>query len=431
MSKLLRGVRRGLGKSAEAHISAEQEALQWADVFGSARHSSVGEKDGLKVAAFYRAIEIRTASMSKFPIAVRNRTARKDLPEHYLNTILRVRPNEAMSPSIYKSLVEYRRLVLGNSYVWIRRNGDGLVVELLPLPPESCYPYREPGSGKLWYIVTDPKTHQLFKLRPEEVLHYKGITRDGLLGESLLAHAAETLRVELARGKYEAAVYENGGHPSGVLTTDSDLSRANIKDAQGNVVQSATDMVRREWERIHSGPDNAFRVAVLDQGLKYQPIAMSNAEAQFVESKAVTVEDIARFTGVPLNMLFAGKQSYESNEANSLEYVKGTIHPTVVQYEEEDSFKLLTEKERRAGLWLPRNMMAELRGDSASRADWYRTMTEIGAYCLNDVLALEDMPDVEGGDIHKMSLNYVPLSMFEELSLARNLQGGKEPDDGE
>ena len=403
-------------------ISPTQEGLMWEKVFG---RNSIGQDTALSVSAFYRAIDLRSDTLGKLPISVKNLNTRLDVDAHPLGRLLWERPNEAMTPFVYKKLLEQQRLVLGNSYVWIYRNGYGKPTELIPLPPNSCTPYREPVSGKLWYLTADPKTGQPYKLRPLDVLHYK-LFSDGYVGVGVLTYAARTLTMATMRDEYEQSVYQNGGHPAGILTTETDLSnRADITLPDGTKL-GTKDIIRREWERIHAGPSNAFRVAVLDNGLKYQPLSMSNSDAQFVENKAVTVEDIARFTGVPMHKLFAGDQSYNSNEANSLDYVKDSIQPAVTQYEEEDSFKLLTLSERKAGLWLPRNMMAELRGDTATRKEWYRAMRQVGVFSPNDICKLEDFPDVAGGDVRSASLNDVPLELFEKLSIARNMPQKRE-----
>ena len=103
-----------------------------------------------------------------------------------------------------------------------------------------------------------------------------------------------------------------------------------------------------------------------------------------------------------------------------------TLSPIVAPIEQEDTYKLLTIDQRtRLNLQIRRNMMGELRGDWASRADWYRTMSDIGAYSVNDIRKHEDDPDVEGGDARKASLNYVPLHMWEDLSVKRN-EGGEQ-----
>ena len=420
MNRLTRGILKSLRlkENSPTRISPEQRALMWENVFGPGR-SGTTEETALKISAFYRAIDIRAGAISKLPVSVRDLGRRVDLPDHRLTHLLTVRPNDAMTAADMKCAVEAQRLIRGNAYIWIVRDRDGTTRELIPLPVGCCHPIRAPDTGELWYLATNPKTREPFRLNPMEVEHHKGFTRDGLLGESLLSHASRTLEVSAARSRYEQSVYENGGHPSGVLTTETDLSRLQDIQTKDGEKTSYPDYIRREWERVHSGPDNAFRVAVLDNGLKYQPIAMSNSDAQFVESAAVTVEDIARFTGVPLNLLMTGKQSYNSNEANSLDFVKTTLQPSVVKYEEEDSFKLLTRSELQAKQWVTRNMMAELRGDSAARATWYRTMREVGLYSINDIAKIEDLPDVPGGDQRVASLNYVPLELFGLLSLLR------------
>lgn len=400
-----------------------QGVMLWRTVFDGSRGSRDSPptvREALKISAFYRAVDIRSDSIGKLPVQVKDLRTKREVPDHYLGPVLWERPNEAMGPFVYKKLVELQRVMLGKSYVWIYRDTrTGRPVELIPLPPGTCTPQIEPGTGKLWYIAQDPKTHELYRLDPADILHYKGFTTNGVDSVSLLTYMSTVLNVASSRDTYEQAVYTNGGHPSGVLTTAEDLSGKRDQVLKDGTKVSYRDIIRNEWERVHRGPGNAFRTAVLDNGLTYQALNMSNADAQFVESKAVTVADIARFTGVPLHLLFSGKESFESNEMNSLEYVKYTLQPAVVQYEEEDSRKLLTISERKRGLWLPRNMMAELRGDSASRKEWYRAMREIGVFSVNDILGLEDMPGVPGGDVRYASLNYVPLEDFADLSRRR------------
>ena len=413
------------GAGAEAVRDVSSGALSWEDVFGESRsRSRLDAEAALKISAFYRAIDLRTDSMGKYPASVKNSQTHEEIRDHYLGSLLWERPNEAMTPYSFAKLVDYQRLVLGNAYVWIYRGPDGRPVERIPLPPGSCEPYLEPTTGRLWYIATDPKTQRLYKLRPEDIEHYKGFSVNGIEGVSLLTYASRMLQVAQSREEYESSVYSNGGRPAGVLYTDTDLSGKKEVLLKDGTKLSPKDVIRREWEKIHGGPDNAFRTAVLDNGLKYQAISMSNADAQFVESKAVTVEDVARFCGVPLHKLYAGKQSYNSNEANSLDYVTDTMHPAVVQYEQEMSYKLLTPSERRNGhLWVSINMMAELRADSKTRAEWYQKLRDLGAYSVDEIRALEDLPAVPGGDVRLGSLNFIPLDDFRELARMRAERG--------
>ena len=251
------------------------------------------------------------------------------------------------------------------------------------------------------------------KFRSWDILHLKAYTIDGINGVSVLTRAAEVVEIAKSAQTYERKLYTNNAKPSGVLTYPTKLDK------------EAKDKIRSEWAKIHAGADNAFKIAVLDLGIQYQQIGMTNADAQFIESKNISVEDIARFFMVPLHKIMSGKQSYQSNEQNSIEYVVGTLHPIVEQYEEEFTYKLLFESELNKGYEVKANLNAELRGDAKTRGIWYKNMREAGAYSVDDIRGLEDLPPVPGGSTRLASLNYVPLEDFRELSLARNRGGGE------
>lgn len=384
-----------------------------------------------KLSAVDRCIEILSDSMAKLPTYCVDRTSRKRVELPILE-LLNVRPNEAMTPAVRKKVLETSRLVYGNGYDWIIRDTrTARIRELIPVPGNLVQLCRT-TAGQLYYNVTNPLTGEIFTLTSAEMCHYKGTSRDGLKGISVLQRASEVVATARARQQHDKAYYENGGQPSGILQTDADLGGW-AKDAKGNVLKrpngtpiSLKDKLRDEWERVHAGPTNAHRLAILDHNLDYKAISVTNRDAQFIESQEVAIRDIARYFGVPLYKLQEGKQSYNSNEQNGIEYVVGTLHPIVTQYEEEQTYKLLFPSQVSQGLELRINMMAELRGDNAARGAWYKTMREIGAFSVNDIMALEDMPDVEGGDERMASLNYVPLSKWVELSVNRNSTNGGE-----
>lgn len=381
------------------------------------------------LSAVDRCIEILSDSVAKLPAYVMDRSSREHVP-HSILRLLNDRPNEAMTPFIRKKVLETSRLEGGNAYDWIVRDPrTAAPVELIPIPWQLVQPWRD-MSGRVWYDVTHPITGEAMRLPQEDVCHYKNATRGGLKGISTLARAAEVISTARAAQQYDLSYYNNGGQPSGVLQTDSDLS-GYAKGADGKVLfrpdgsaVSLKDQLRSQWERVHMGPSNAHRVAILDLGLEYKPLAASNRDAQFVENKQLSVTDIARYFGVPLYKLNEGKQAYGSNEQNAIEYVVSTLHPIITQYEEELSYKLLTDSEL-ARYEIRINMMAELKGDTASRAAWYRAMSELSVFCPDDICALEDIPNVPGGHLRRASLNYVPLDMWEELSRLRN--GGGSP----
>lgn len=395
-----------------------------------AARTEVNETTARKLSAVDACMEILSNSMAKLPSFVMEGRTRERIP-HEILQLLNVRPNEAMTPSIRKKVLENSRNEGGNGYDWIVRDPRTMKpAELIPIPWRLVTPWRD-RAGRIWYTVIHPVTGAPMVLPNEDVCHYKSATRDGLTGISVLRRASEVISAAGAAQQFERAYYERGGQPLGVLSTSADLG-GYAKDSQGGVLRdpdgsavTRREKLRREWEKVHAGPSAAHRIAVLDNGLSYTPIAASNRDAQFVESKEVSIRDICRYFGIPLHFLGEGKESYESNEQNSIEYVARTLHPIVSQYEEEQTWKLLLPSERRAGLEIRINLMAELRGDSKSRAAWHQTMREIGVFSPNDIRALEDMPDVDGGDTRYASLNYIPLEDFSELSRQRAAGGGK------
>lgn len=375
------------------------------------------ETTALKLAVVNRCIEVISDSVGKMPSYATEKASRERRYPPILD-LLNQRPNEAMTPFIRRKMLEINRLTRGSGYDWVLRDPISMEpMELIPLPAQLVLPWQD-AAGKVWYDVTHPYTGAVMRLPSEDVLHYKCYSRDGIHCLSVLERAAEIMGAAQAAQQYQGSYYANGGQPAGVLTTEADLGGYVTRDGKATDV-TKKDALRKEWEKVHNGPDNAYRIAVLDHGLKYTPISSTMKDAQFVETHDVTVQDICNFFGVPLYKVNAGKQSYSSNEQNAIEYVTGTLHPIVTQYEQEQTWKLLLPSQRRAGLELHINMMVELRGDFSSRANWYEKMRTVGAYSVNDIRQHEDLPDVSGGDTRYASWNYGPLEKWEELSVLR------------
>ena len=384
------------------------------------------ELQAMKLPAVNACIEIISDSVAKMPIYLMDSATRERQADHPALRLLTSRPTECLTAFDYHKLMESRRIAYGNAYALIWRDRWGVPVELIPIAPGYMQPYLD-DNGRLWYVGTNPRTGEYRKFWPTDILHYKAFSTDGLEGVSYLRRGAETIEAALQAQKYEVGFYKNGAKLTGILYTETDLtSRPEITQPDGTKI-SIKDAIRREWEHLYTGADNAFRTAIMDFGMKYTPITASNRDAQFIESKAASIEDVGRLFNIPLYKLGVGKQTYASNVQAAIEYMQRTLSPIVSEHEQEDTYKLLLESEQRSGLQLRRNMMGELRGDWASRSAWFKNMNEIGVYSVNDICELEDRPDVPGGDRRKASLNYVPLDLWAELSVQRaNKDGGNQ-----
>lgn len=377
----------------------------------------------MKISTVNRCVEVLSNSLAVLPIYIMDETSKERLTDHRLGRVLWARPNEAMTAFDLWKLMTVNEVLRGNGYAWLyRENSSGHVRELIPLPPEYVTPWIDP-DGHLWYLFSHPTTGQLYRLQPENLLHYKAYSEDGISGISTLRRASLTLSTAMAAQQYEHSTWRNGGQPSGILTTESDLgSSVDVLQPDGTTVKmDSKEVLRKSWEAVHSGPQNAMRVAVLDLGLKYQPISMTNADAQFVESNEIRVADVCRFFGVPPHLVYAGKQSYASNEQNSIEYVNYTLLPYETQWHQEDTYKLLLPSERTSGLRIKRELKVFLRGDTAAQAAWYKAMREVGALNADEIRGLEDMGGIPGGDQYYASWNYGPLAQWAALSVLRAL----------
>lgn len=378
----------------------------------------------MKISTVNRCVEVLSTSMAVLPTYFTNEGTHRRIEKHRLGELFWSRPNEAMTQYDFDRLQMSNEVLRGNAYAWIVRDPlSGRSKERIPLNPDLVTIVQE-KSGLIWYSYADPISGNLYRIDAEDMEHLKGHSADGIRGVGVLTRAAMTLQTSEAAEKFERSIYLNGGRPSGVLTTESDLSSRDvpIRNADGTIVGRipGKDHIRNEWEKLHRGPDNAMRLAVLDNGLKYQPIAMSGADLQFVENKDVRVADLCRFFGVPLHLVYAGKQSYASNEQNGIEYVNYTLLGYVRQWEQECSWKHLFPGERAKGERIKRELKTFLQGDTAAQANWLRTMRELGAYNADEVRALDDRPAIPGGEAYTVGPNYMPLMTDKRLEGANN-----------
>ncbi len=380
----------------------------------------------MKLSTVSGCIELIANSIAMMPAYVMDENTKQHLNRHHLGRVLWERANEVMSPFDLMQKAVFDMLAYGDGYIWNCRDGSGRVVERIPLPNGLCTLQYDAGRGKWWYLAANPNTGEPCTLDPADISHYKAFSLDGIHGLSVLGRARRSIETAQYMEQYADSLYQNGGRPSGVLTVDADLgtSTITVKKADGSTEEiSRKEYIRRSWDGMYSGPGKAFKTAVLDFGMKYAPIAMTNADAQFIEQKNVTALDICRFFLVPPYKMGLGNQSYNSNEQNNIEFVSQTLTPYVVKIEQEDTWKLLPLSEQmKKGYRVRRNMGVLLRGDAKSRAEVQTLYRNMGAYSVNDVLEQEDRPAVPGGNVRLASLNYVPLEDFARLSLSRNTQ---------
>jgi HK97 family phage portal protein len=236
-------------------------------------------------------------------------------------------------------------------------------------------------------------------LRRDEILHIPGLGFDGLIGYSPIAMAKNAIGMSLATEEYGASFFANGANPGGVLEHPGV-----IKDIQ---------RVKDSWNSAYQGSGNAHRIAVLEEGMKFQAIGIPPEQAQFLETRKFQINEIARIFRVPPHMVGdLEKSSFSNIEQQSLEFVKYTLNPWVVRWEQSLQQSLLLPSEKNS-IFIKFNVDGLLRGDYQSRMNGYAVGRQNGWLSANDIRELEDMnriPAEEGGDLYLVNGNMLPLS---------------------
>lgn len=295
-------------------------------------------------------------------------------------------------------------MLWGNAYAQVVRNGRGQVIALYPLLPNKMDVTRSTNGELLYTYYRDADESGIkpeggyITLRRDEVLHIPGLGFDGLIGYSPIAMAKNAIGMSLATEEYGASFFANGANPGGVLEHPGV-----IKDIQ---------RVKDSWNSAYQGSSNAHKVAVLEEGMKFQAIGIPPEEAQFLETRKFQIDEIARIFRIPPHMVGdLEKSSFSNIEQQSLEFVKYTLDPWIVRWEQSLQQSLLLPSEK-ASLMIRFNLDGLLRGDYQSRMQGYSVGIQNGFYSVNDVRQLEDMnllEDAEGGNLHFVNGNMVKL----------------------
>ncbi|MPM60554.1 hypothetical protein SDC9_107405 [bioreactor metagenome] len=226
-------------------------------------------------------------------------------------------------------------------------------------------------------------------LQPSDVLHIPGLGFDGLVGYSPIAMAKNAIGLAIATEEYGSKFFANGAAPSGVLEHPG-----TIKDPS---------KVRESWQQTFGGSANSSKIAVLEEGMKYTPISISPEQAQFLETRKFQINEIARIFRVPPHMVGdLEKSSFSNIEQQSLEFVKYTLDPWVIRWEQSIQRRLLTPDEKKS-YFVKFNVEGLLRGDYASRMTGYATARQNGWMSANDIRELENLdriPAEQGGDLY-------------------------------
>ena len=371
--------------------SLEERTLSWDEVqqalrsaFFSGEEPDTGQSGAERLSPVAAAHRILTNSFGLIPFGLYRKEGEErvavDTPE--LIRVLKIRPNDYMSPFVLRKVVMSNAFWHGFGACWNRRDGAGRLVARIPLPTECCTIRKDLESGHYWYDYNVDGWQRTFA--PYELSFLFFETYDGIRGRGLLDLARETVAMDTMAQRYGKKFYQNGARLSGIVSVDSDTN------------QKARDKVKSQFKQYAS--EDMFTVAVLDRNMTYTPLGVNQSDAQYIESRQFTAEEVARFTGIPKHMLQTGKESYDSNAQQRQNYVTDTLLPYVVQWEQEDGYKAIPPDKRDGEGWYMRgNVAVLLRGDDLTRSQVYERMIRTSVYNPDECRAMEEKAPIPGG----------------------------------
>ena len=379
----------------------------WPFVFGkSTAGKCVNEFTAMQTTAVYACVRILAESIAGLPLHVYEYrgNGKERVPGHPLYFLLHDSPNHEMTSFIFRETAMIHLLLWGNFFGQIIRDGMKRVIGLYPLLPNRMSVDRD-EHGEIVYTYTpmsdsnpNLKRGQSIKLRREDILHIPGLGFNGLVGYSPIAMARNAIGMTLACEEYGSAFFVNGARPSGILKHPGVL-----KDPS---------KLRESWQAVYGGTANTGKVVVLEEGLDFQQISIPPEEAQFLETRKFQIDEIARLYRVPPHMIGDLERATFSNvEQQSLEYVKYTLNPWVVRWEQSLQKALLLPSEQKR-YFIKFNVDGLLRGDYQSRMQGYSIGRQNGWLSANDIREMENMnpiPEEEGGNLYLINGNLCKL----------------------
>ena len=381
---------------------------------------SVNAQTAIQLSTVYACVRVISETIASLPLgvyAVKGNGNEKAM-DHPLYRLLHDEPNPEMTSFVFREVMLAHLLLWGNSYCQLIRSGRNRITALYPLLPDKMVVDRDKNGVLFYNYTTGDGT--VVTLDPSEVMHIPGLGFDGIMGYSPIALEKNAIGLAIASEEYGSKFFGNGARPSGILT-------------HPNTVKNPKAL-RESWNAAYGGSANAGRVCVLEEGMRFEPIAIPNNEAQFLETRKFQVDEICRIFRVPPHLVGNLEHATFSNiEHQSIDFAVHTIRPWLVRIEQAMNRSLFSEREK-GGYYCAFNMDGLMRGDYKSRMEGYAIGRQNGWLSANDIRELENMnpiPEADGGNAYLVNGNMVSVSRAAsaaEPASSSELASANEPD---
>lgn len=346
---------------------------------------SITPETALQVTTVYAAVRALSEGVASLPLLLYRRRAdggKERAAEHPLFRLLHRRPNPWQTSYEWREMMQGHVLLRGNAYSWKNAVANGRVRELIPLHPDRME-VEQADDFTLRYHYR-PHNAAARTFTQNEVFHLRGLSSDGITGLNPIRLHRESIGLASATLRHGAALFGNGAQPGGVLEHPNALGDQALKHLQ----QSLEENYSR---------GNAHRPMVLEEGMKWHQVGLSNEDAQYLETRKFERSDIAAIFGVPPHKVGDLERATFSNiEQQSLEWVRDSLRPWLVRWEQALLRDVLPEGTNE--LFVEHLVEGLLRGDSTARKEFYSSMLNWGVLNPNEVRERENLNPRPGGD---------------------------------
>ena len=362
--------------------ATKEEQMLWIVPGGDS--TNITPERAMQATAVFRAVSLIAETLGSLPLHTYSRIpggGKERAADHPMYALLHDEPNPAQTSIEFLEMMQGHLLLRGNAYAEIVYVKSGQIVALIPLHPDRVT--IDTRSGQPLYTYRDVNGKER-KLASEQVLHVKGLSSDGITGLSPIECCRRSVALSLSAEQYAQSFFENSAQPSGVLEHPERL---------GN---EAYKRIKEAWNEQHQGA-RSQGVAVLEEGMSWKQLGMTNDQAQFLESRKFQVNDIARLFNVPPHMLGDLERATFSNiEQQALQFVVYTMRPWLVRWEKALKRSLLSDKEKQTYFF---EFLVDglLRGDIKSRYEAYAIGRQNGWLSADDIRERENMNPLPNG----------------------------------
>lgn len=365
----------------------------------SASGIKVNPESAKRISAVLACVNKIAKTVAMLPLKVyaeQSEGAKKLATNHPLYDVLYSKPNDQQTSFEFRQMMQGHLELRGNAYSEILSGPRGAVDQLVPMHPDRVTPERLRVTGRIRYRYNDPLTNQDRYLNQEQVFHLRNFMDDGVVGQSTIGMMIDTIGVALAAQDYYARFLKNDATPGSVLTG------ANFKTEQDK------KQFRENWQESQTAA-NRGKTAVLPLGMDIKSIGISGKDAELLDARKFSRIEICSGFDVPPHLIGETEKTatYASVEQFNIMFATYCILPRLVLWEQAIQRSLIFSPR-----YFPKfSMGALLRGDSAARAAFYKTMVEIGVFSQDDVRIMEDMNPIPGtvGNTYWRPMNWARL----------------------